>query len=676
MPHTHPIKYRKDIDGLRAIAVLSVVLFHAFPALLPGGFIGVDVFFVISGFLISGIILKDLDAGSFSFADFYGRRIRRIFPSLIILLSFCYLAGWFLLLDKEFRDLNRNLVGGAGFVSNLVLWKESGYFDAAAEIKPLLNLWSLGIEEQFYIIWPALIFLAYQFKSKLLPLICAAALASFGFNLWYLGQHNQTADFYSPLARFWELCAGALIAYAQRQRQAAPAAGGRGRSGPAAPLKDILSVAGLLLIAGCFFLINKEKFYPSYWALLPVLGAALLFIAGEQALVNRTVLSAPPLVWIGLISFPLYLWHWPLLTFPRILLGQTPSPAVRIAAILCAVVLSAASYYYVEKKLRFGGSLRSKTVGLCLLMVALVGVALASNSNRYAPSRYVVEHTETIDRDPYGALAGLTVNECGRFHNLSGADYGFCLKDVRQAPVNAMIGDSKAQSLFAGVLRTSREGGRWLVMGGFNPTYGSPIPMVGDIGNLSADHTLIANSLMSVAADANIKTVTLVTATRNLFGIASVSSMEELPHKDNLDAVFRAVSNSVRYLTQHHKKVVLVVDNPTLLDPKDCVQRQTRFEFINNYMLGNARQGCSVSIARHRQLTENYSKLIAMLKQEFPADFHVFDTLAYFCDPADSLCKPSRNGKQLYAYSDHMSDYSAGLIGSDLNAFVAQLNQP
>ena len=177
------LTYRPDIDGLRAFAVIAVVTYHAFPALLPGGFVGVDVFFVISGFLISSILYSNLEAGRFSMLDFYGRRIRRIFPALILVMSACYALGWFVLLPDEYAQLGKHIAGGAGFVQNFVLWSESGYFDNAAETKPLLHLWSLGIEEQFYIVWPILLWIAYRLRLNLLSMTILIAVISFVLNI-------------------------------------------------------------------------------------------------------------------------------------------------------------------------------------------------------------------------------------------------------------------------------------------------------------------------------------------------------------------------------------------------------------------------------------------------------------------------------------------------------------
>ena len=208
---THP-KHRADIDGLRAIAVLSVIGYHASPRWVVGGFIGVDIFFVISGFLISTIIFENLQRDSFSFIEFYSRRIRRIFPAFIIVLATCFAVGWFLLFPDEYKQLGKHIAGGAGFISNFILWKESGYFDDAADTKPLLHLWSLGIEEQFYIVWPLLLWAAWKRNINWLTITVVIAVISFVLNI-IIGKSDSVADFYAPQTRFWELSVGSLLAY-------------------------------------------------------------------------------------------------------------------------------------------------------------------------------------------------------------------------------------------------------------------------------------------------------------------------------------------------------------------------------------------------------------------------------------------------------------------------------
>lgn len=380
----HP-KYRPDIDGLRAIAVISVVLFHAFPSALRGGFIGVDMFFVISGFLISSIIVANLENNTFSFLDFYGRRIRRIFPVLLLVVAVCYVAGWTTLMAGEYKQLGLHMASAANFTANFQFLRESGYFDSAAETKPLMHLWSLAVEEQFYIFWPAVLWLSWKKRFNLLSITVLVALISFGLNLGQI-RSNPSAAFYLPQTRFWEMLAGCTLAYlalhpktilapAKARLDAwlgiliytvPPPADGR-------TLRDVQSLGGAVLVAAGLWLITKERAFPGWWALMPTLGTVMMIAAGSGAWFNRTVLSHRLLVWVGLISFPLYLWHWPLLSFAQIIERHLPSAATRAAAMLCAVLLAWLSYKLLEKPMRSGHGNRAKTLVLAALMV-LVGL--------------------------------------------------------------------------------------------------------------------------------------------------------------------------------------------------------------------------------------------------------------------------------------------------------------
>ena len=368
MPHTtahltHP-KYRADIDGLRAVAVLSVVGFHAFPGYFRGGFIGVDIFFVISGFLISSIIFSNLEKDSFSIIEFYNRRIRRIFPALITVMVASLVFGWFTLLADEFKQFGKHIAGGTAFISNFILWKESGYFDSAAETKPMLHLWSLAIEEQFYIFWPLLLALVWKRNWSFLRITAAVAVASFVANI-YLSYRNPTSAFYLPISRFWELMVGGILAHVALHHPE------MNRSH-----KNAQSFIGIvLLIIGLIF-INKPILFPGWWALLPTVGAFLLISAGSTAWVNKKILSHKVLLWFGLISYPLYLWHWPILSYARIMNGQ-PSQVLRVALVLFSIFLAWVTYQAIEKPLRFG-KLKgvSITLVVSLLIVGLCGFSV------------------------------------------------------------------------------------------------------------------------------------------------------------------------------------------------------------------------------------------------------------------------------------------------------------
>jgi peptidoglycan/LPS O-acetylase OafA/YrhL len=371
--------YRADIDGLRAIAVLAVVAYHAFPYRLPGGFAGVDVFFVISGFLITRLLLRELTDGTFSLAGFFARRIRRLFPALALVLTACLGAGWLILLASEFSRLGNHTLAASAFVANFAFSSESGYFGVAAEREPLLHLWSLGVEEQYYVVWPVLLMLVWRRRSALPWVIAVLALGSFIGNL-YETNRTSTAAFFLPHGRFWELLVGGMAALALRRRD-------RARSLTPAVQRvahEGASAAGLCLIVSSFVLLNNARAFPGWWVLLPVTGTTLVALA-PQSWINRKVLAHPGLVAIGLISYPLYLWHWPLLSFQSITARGIPhwsAIALKIAAVLVAFVLAALTYRFVEQPLRRPLHPSRRVIGaLCgsMGMLGLLGLAIALN---------------------------------------------------------------------------------------------------------------------------------------------------------------------------------------------------------------------------------------------------------------------------------------------------------
>ena len=385
-------KYRADIDGLRAVAVLLVVIFHAFPELEGGGFIGVDIFFVISGFLITGIIVKDLDRAQFSFKHFYARRIKRIYPALLVVLSVSFIAGWLLLLPDEFANLDKHIAGGAGFVANFVLWGEAGYFDIETELKPMLHLWSLGVEEQFYFIWPLLLFLAYRKHFKLLYLLPVIFIASFALNISSIS-FDPVGAFYFPHTRFWELMTGAVVAYWSRSEFRDYWQNHHLSQKLAAYFKQLSwlnnasACLGMILLVIAVVLLNKNSSFPGWWAVLPTLGAAAMIAAGPNAWINKKLLAHPLLVFIGLISYPLYLWHWPLLAFAKIIgMGKTPIE-IRATLALVSVLLAWLTYRFVELPLRFGSGQYNKTLLLSALMAIMFAMSYGTFFAEGFPSR-------------------------------------------------------------------------------------------------------------------------------------------------------------------------------------------------------------------------------------------------------------------------------------------------
>jgi peptidoglycan/LPS O-acetylase OafA/YrhL len=354
-------RYRPDIDGLRAVAVMLVVNFHAFPEAMPGGFIGVDIFFVISGFLITGIIVRELDQQRFSLVAFYNRRIRRIFPALIVVLCATLVLGWLWMLPAAYAQLSADVFASAAFFANIALLLQSGYFDIESAKKPLLHFWSLGIEEQFYLFWPLILMLVARMRLSILVAASVLGMASFVLNVALIGS-NPVATFYLPFTRAWELLAGAVLACSWNQVRQAGAA------------SNLRASIGLVLIATAAGVLDTKSAFPGWWAILPVAGAALL-LSAPAAWFCRTLLASRPLVWIGLISYPLYLWHWPLLVFFAIIKFAPLTLLERELIVGLSFALAWLTYRFVESPFRFSRPSPLKIAGLCasMVLIALAG---------------------------------------------------------------------------------------------------------------------------------------------------------------------------------------------------------------------------------------------------------------------------------------------------------------
>ena len=374
MPTTLPVnkRYKPSIDGLRALAVLAVIGFHAYPSIFKGGFVGVDIFFVISGYLITTIIIDDLRSGQFSVINFYSKRIRRIFPALSLVMISCYLLGWQALLVDEYRQLNKHLLAGATFVSNFILMSEKGYFDTAAEIKPLLHLWSLAVEEQFYILFPLVLYITWQSTRSVILLISLLIAASFSINL-YLGLTDKDITaFYFILSRIWEILLGSLLAVTPIKQQLSFASVRHWRIRQI----QVWPALGLFALAVSVFFIDPTRHPMALWILLPCTGAIVILISVQDpTFADNKILSNRFLVWIGTLSYPLYLWHWPLLTFANIIEGERGSVWQRALLLGLSFVLAWLTHITVERFFRFGSHAKLKTILLIALMFVIIFVS-------------------------------------------------------------------------------------------------------------------------------------------------------------------------------------------------------------------------------------------------------------------------------------------------------------
>ena len=338
------MRYRPQIDGLRAIAVLAVILFHADPRLVPGGYLGVDIFFVISGYLITSLIIADLGQGNFSLPRFYERRARRILPVLFVVLAATIPFAALYLLPTQQESYARSLLATLLFSSNILFWQETGYFMAEAALKPLLHTWSLAVEEQFYLLYPLFLVALWRFGLRLRVGVIGLLFLASLIGSTVLAEIAPGANFYLLSSRAWELLAGALLALALA----------RGRV--LSRFAELINLAGLAMVAGSLALFNAGTPMPSLWGLIPVGGTILLIAFATEATILGRILAQRPLVQIGLMSYSAYLWHWPIFVFARLRFGDALGPALLAGLIAATFFLSYLSWRFVEQPFRRRGA--------------------------------------------------------------------------------------------------------------------------------------------------------------------------------------------------------------------------------------------------------------------------------------------------------------------------------
>jgi peptidoglycan/LPS O-acetylase OafA/YrhL len=637
--------YRPDIDGLRAAAVLSVLGFHAFPTVFPSGFIGVDIFFVISGFLISSIIFKGLAEGSFSFTDFYSRRIKRIFPALLIVLLTCFVVGWFVLLPDELKQLGKHMAAGAGFGSNLMLLSESGYFDNLSDTKPLLHLWSLGIEEQFYIAWPLLLWLVWKRRINLFATIFGLLLLSFLLNVGMIHKHAVSV-FYMPQTRVWELLVGALLAciqiHGQIHRETNKFTFARSFS-TLSP--HVWSSFGVLLISVSYFLLSKDKRFPGWWALLPTLGAAGIIAGGQQAWFNRKVLAHPVMVWIGLISFPLYLWHWPLLSFARIVQSETPSIEIRLSALALSFVLAWLTFVLVERRVRHQ---KNKTVTVVLIIMMVLTGFLGYNCFSRDGYRFR-ENIKKLEQQNNG----FNWDDIKNYDQTTANDPPNLKRDVM------LVGDSHAQAIFAGFSEVFKQHQTRLQIkasAACPPFYDLTVQHIGHEEQCKDE---MNGYLDAIIKDESIKTVILSSRgplylTGHGFGdidmihlMIKSSFANAKSNEDYTDVFSDAMSRTLTMLTKANKKIFFMVDVPELgFEPEQCVD-------VRPYKLvDNKKSVCAITKDVYLKRNASYLNIVAQHVKTFP-NVKFLHPSSHLCD--EQFCYAKKGDIIFYRDDDHLS---------------------
>jgi peptidoglycan/LPS O-acetylase OafA/YrhL len=631
--------YRRDIDGLRAIAVLSVILFHFAAGLLPGGYLGVDIFFVLSGYLITRIIHGEILAGRFTLSGFYERRVRRILPALLVLLSVCALVAVLVLLPTDLIRFSKGLLATLAFVANLFAWRDSNYFSPLADQKPLLHTWSLGVEEQFYILFPLILFLLVRRWSRLtLPIVIAATVVSLLLHAWMLGAHAQAAFYLLP-TRAWELGVGAIVALSPV----------RAEPGPATLARNLAAIIGLGLIAAGLLL--PAEIRPAVLgALLVGAGTALLIRTGQQGdnPVAR-LLGMAPLVWIGLISYSLYLWHWPLIVFSRYYIVRDLRP-VEIAALWLAMFVAAwISWRYVERPFRQRGfPRRTLYLGSAAGTAVLAVAAIALLQTRGLPGRL----------SPEAAVISEAVEshfQCAYHDRVRlAATHGCALNLPSGDPAEARLvvfGNSHAQ-MYAPAWRTLLEQ---------RGEAGLLVSMIGCLPTVSANFDLGCARVARENLDAidrlpNVRTVVL-----GLIWLSDIDTLVDPTGKrlDNRDmrALYAALDDVIRHLNTRGKRVVLI--GPIALplwQVASVVSRELAYGRIVDRPLTRSRE----------DFLKEYAGVISHFSGRRDVTLARPDLVQ--CD--QQLCHYLLDGRSLFSDANHLASAETGRF---LDVFAATL---
>lgn len=632
------MKYRAEIDGLRAVAVLPVIFFHAGFAWFRGGFVGVDVFFVISGYLITSLILEELKTGSFSIAGFYDRRARRILPALFFVVLCSIPVAWVLLLPKDLTTFFHSVMAVSVFSSNILFWLESGYFDAGAEMKPLLHTWSLAVEEQFYIIFPLLLMALWRFyRSGVFWIFLGLGAVSLAYAHWGAYAYPSATFFLLP-ARGWELLIGSLAAYRVQH----------GFVAPPNLISNLLSAAGLLMIAYAVVEYTERTPFPSLYALVPTVGTVLVILFAVPGTVAHRLLSLRVCVGVGLISYSMYLWHQPLFVFARFVTAPSQGSYVFLILTGVTILLAFLSWRFVERPFRTRKyNVRRVLSGAALASVAVFALGLGLPrlaSQMPDETNYSVHWTGWSACYPLG-----TRKEAG----------GACrILDTNRPPTMAVIGDSHAGHLAQGIRKRyagTDENVMILLSGGCYPTTSRD---TGFPRFMECEQDFMDKAIPYLAAHPDIPKI-MVAGYGNLelLGNEAYHGQEGLaPNLPLRQALLtEGLIETIGMFVDAGKKVRYITDNPEMLEnPAHCSARFASFI-----------ETCPHKV--DQQAFEERSKPMTAVLAEVQAaipELEIVDGKAVFCD--GTYCYSGTSDTSWYQHHHHLTPAGGILLVEDV----------
>ncbi len=637
--------YRRDIDGLRAIAVTSVVLYHAGLAFLPGGFVGVDIFFVISGYLIGGILLREVSEKRFKFTEFYARRARRILPALIVVVLAASAFGLVFLTSMELKAFSSSAISALAGVANIRFWQGTGYFTPSAHFDPLLMTWSLGVEEQFYVVFPFLLLAIAKLTSrKQMFVLAGLTVASFVLAQVMIAVDPQAAFYLLP-ARAWEMAIGALLACVHKET------GNQSKSPKW--VVEAQGALGLGLIAASIAIFNAHTPVPGWPMIAPVAGAALL-LNSHGSFVNRHLLSAGPMVFIGLISYSWYLWHWPLMTFARIASPGAPPLLAMLLLAAISFLLAIVSWRWVEQPFRH----RKMSAPAILVRYVAAGVAavFALTAFRVSDglSQRLPASTLAIERVVEGGRGTRCLRDYGDVDILRNEE---CLPGPKGKAAMAIFGDSHAAALGGGLTELALEQGirpLFYVKSACTPLAGVTVKQPWYTPQPGECASYLRKAVTEITSDPDIKLVVLAAA----WALDSWVSAEDMTTPmDRQTALETGLNGMIDMLRAADKEVVVLGDVPamTFNVPRYAMgltlplRRQAIDALVGSPGLTDEIAGPEFTSSAVLQANEQIRKIVG--RREDASFVNLADE---FC--AQQSCRFAKDGEVWYFDNAHLSE--------------------
>jgi len=643
------MQYKAEIDGLRALALFAVILFHAGLHYFKGGFVGVDIFFVISGYLITNIIINDIRKGKFSLISFYHKRARRLIPALFFVMFCAIPFSWFFLPPMDMLKFSKSFLATPLFLSNFLFYKESSYFDTFAELKPFLHTWSLGVEAQFYFFFPFFLIFIFSLGKKNMKIIIIILATLSLIIAFFINKINSSFTFYMLPTRGFELLIGSFVSLLVHYKSRIISF--------SYILGNLLSLLGIILIIYSILIFDKYTPHPSFYTLMPVIGTGLILAFIDKKNLVSILLRQKFLVGFGLISYSVYLWHYPILSFAKQVIPSLTGLII-FFLISLSILLGYLSWKYIEKPFREKDKINGNNA--LLLLVIFTSIFFLFGIKGYFSNGYSNRKGMEIYEDLNNDISKLGYKKCVSNELFEGEKIEYCYES-NNGPINAaIIGDSHAMDKFYGIEKNITNL-NWALIGSSSCPPVLNIDVESDakncriksekIINYVVDNTKINTVILSFYGNYFLSESYAADHIANRFGPDMIKiSSDKILSNDRREIFFFGLSETIRKLIDNNKKVYLLIDVPELpFFPVNCIKG---FE-----------GKCQVPFNEVFERQSQQRKVFKKLEQIFP-EIKIFDPIDLFCN--NNICSIKKDGRILYSDSHHLSLFGSDLYGKKL----------